>query len=132
MVFSVDALMHNMGNNLSLFDGYGTPIGMASDPYMNLKIKPAWYYFDEKKNITSNYFEYISLAYSDELNENHFIDNDLKMLQYNPNDLITNYDYVGAVRHYDGNTNPNGYDDTKMGLINGFYLDGTLYASKVN
>lgn len=129
--FSVDALMHNMGNNLSLFDGYGTPIGMTSDPYMNLKLKPAWYYFDEKKNITSNYFEYISLAYSDELNENHFIDNDLKMLQYNPNDLITNYDYVGAVRHYNGNTNPNGYDDTKMGLINGFYLDGTLYASKV-
>lgn len=129
--FSVETLLRNMGNNLSAFDGYGTPIGTTSDPYYTLKMRPAWYYFDRKKRSTSNYLEYISLAYNDESLVNNFIDQDLKMMSYDPNDLITNIDYVGAVRHYTGNTNPNSFEDTKMGTINGYYLDGTLYASKV-
>lgn len=129
--FSVETLLRNMGNNLSAFDGYGTPIGAVSDPYYTIKMRPAWYYFDQKKRNTSNYLEYVSLAYNDESLVNNFIDQDFKMITYDPNELITNLDYVGAVRHYNGNTNPNSVEDTRLGTINGYYLDGTLYASSV-
>ena len=128
--FSVDTLMRNIGNNLSVFDGYGSPIGTAADPYLNMKLKPTWYHLDEKKRTTSNYLEYIKLAYGNDIT-NNFVYDDIRLGSFNPTDLVDNINYVGAVRHYRGDTNPNGSDDTRMGLINGYYLNGTLDASRI-
>ena len=63
-----------------------------------------------------------------------FFSMDEKMSMYNPYELDTKFNHVGAIRSYNylnkysyGNVNPNSFSsDTKLGYINNFYLSNKI------
>ena len=139
-----EMLARNIGNGFHVYDGYGTPIGTVSDPNYNAYRRPGWFMTDDKKRMTSNYLDYISLAYNEEGIINNFLDGEYKIATHDTNSLVNNIGDIGVIRHYelsdnvnsnirdDGRTNPNyGITDTRLGLINGYYLDSTLHASRM-
>ena len=123
--FIRETLLNNIGDNVHEFDGYSTPIGSLADVEYNLQTTP-WFLLDEKKNNSTNYLEYVNNTYfQGSQMVNNFDDFDKKLFTNNT---------VGAIRNYEiyGNrieTNPNGYDDTKLGEVNSRYLDSTLQSA---
>ena len=141
--FIRNTLFRNIGNSDHKHDGYGSVIGTLSDVEQNAWSKPPWFFIDEKKNNTSNYLEYINKTYfNDNGIENNFIDADTKMRTFNINSIDLENSEVGAIRGYSLNsisnnlynddlqTSPNSSTDTKLGILNNFYLNSTLYNSK--
>lgn len=141
--FVRNTLYRNIGSGLHDYDGYGSVIGTLSDFDYNAFEKAPWYYIDEKKNSTSNYLQYINSTYFDgDGITNNFIDADTKIAFFDNNSLLLENNKVGAIRSYtvdgistaiDGSnlqTNPNSFDDTRLGAINNFYLNATLYNSR--
>ena len=123
-----NTLYRNIGDNEHNFDGYGNTIGSVTK--VDYETTSPWFKLDEKKNSSTNYFEYIENTYGDNIiNINNSDD------FYNP--LLDN-NVVGAVRnytlqdvYYDSiNTNPNGLNkDTKLGELSSLYLSKTLKIS---
>lgn len=139
----MEAMIHrNIGSHQYEFDGYATLIGMNANPYLNSEVSP-WFMLDKDKQTYDNYLSYVNKTYfhGTMLPPNfQRIADKIKLFDYN--ELIGENSYVGAIHHYDidnilgarllipnGATNPNGYNDTKLGVINNFYLSSMLYAS---
>ena len=135
-----DTLFRKIGSGYHIGDGYGTPIGEMMEQDLNDNRPLPWFYVDKKKNSTSNYIDYVNNSFFNGFGslENNFITAEEKIRFFNYNSLRPEYNQVGAVRGYniknnltslmfdDGQTNPNSYIDTRLGLINGFYLNATL------
>lgn len=141
--FIRNTLFRNIGNGFHNFDGYGSPIGTLADVEMNAWSQPPWFFIDMKKNATSNYLEYINGTYFNGNGiVNNFVDADVKTSFFDYNSLLLENAKVGAVRYYDIDivpdsingdnvqTNPNAPFDTKLGTLNNFYLNATLYNSR--
>lgn len=141
--FIINTLYRNIGSGFHNFDGYGSPIGTLGVVGMNTYSKPAWFFLDSDKKATSNYLEYINSTYfNGDGIINNFIDSDTKISSFNMNSLDLENAKVGAIRNYDiGDgilsqiggrlqTNPNSYTDTRLGILNNFYLTATLYNSR--
>ena len=129
-------LNNNIGSNQYEFDGYGTPIGSESDPYLNSEYSP-WFMIDEDKERYSNYLSYLDgIYFKGTMTPPNFNNSSITVVDYNT--LIDLNSKVGVIRSYNvdniinygsnvGSVNPNGNDDTKLGILNNFYLDATLY-----
>lgn len=123
-----NTLYRNIGDNVHNFDGYGNTIGSVTK--VDYETTTPWFKLDEKKNSSTNYFEYIENTYG-----NNIININSSDDFYSP--LLDN-NVVGAVRnytlqdvYYDSiNTNPNGFNkDTKLGELSSLYLSKTLKVS---
>lgn len=140
----LDALLHkNIGSHIFEFDGTSSIIGMMANPYL-YEDNESWFFLDKDKNRYDNYLTYINGIYfhgtMQPLNFNTKIDG-IGMDFYNA--LINENSIVGAMHQYNldnalgarllipnGATNPNGYEDTHLGVINNFYLSSTLYNAR--
>ena len=123
-----NTLYRNIGDNVHNFDGYGNTIGSVTK--VDYETTSPWFKLDEKKNSSTNYFEYIENTYG-----NNIININSSDDFYSP--LLDN-SKVGAVRnytlqdvYYDSiNTNPNSFNkDTKLGELSSLYLSKTLKVS---
>lgn len=121
--FVYDHLNRNIGCGGSIYDGFGTPIGEVSDPYLNLRSLP-WFFDDTEKNMYPNYLEYIRGVYNLPLSINSF-ETDSFLPIDNRVGVVSSYDIVAA---YNGQTiNPNGgFSDTYMGKLSNYYASTTL------
>ena len=140
--FLKEILSKNIGNDTHKFDGYGTPIGKMSDPYMNLTSEP-WFIEDKEKQRYDNYLSYIGETYfHGKMTPPNFHNMKQQVSLYDYNKFITEDGFVGAIRQYkldnllstnllipNGATNANGMNDTKLGVLNNFYLNSTLYST---
>lgn len=121
-------LNKNIGSNQHGFDGYNTIIGYLSNPYLNEDTDP-WFMLDKDKMLYDNYINYIN---------NVFFHGTMTSPRFNNNDNIYYNNFinnVGVIRSYDVNnlfnessiyTNPNGENDTRLGVLNNFYLKQNL------
>lgn len=141
--FIRSTLKRNIGSGLYGFDGYGTPISSLSNPYYNSNIEP-WFFHDSKKNIYSNYMDYMNGVFFDGFMEiPNFSSQEEKTLYFNYNSLLLENNKVGVIRNYDltdnllaskllangVQSNPNSYTDSRLGIVNNFYLNATLQNS---
>lgn len=139
--FMEESLMRNIGNGVHFFDGYGTSIGSLADTKLNQKTVP-WFIWNKEKNNYANYLEYVNGTYFKESSLlTNFGTSDGHALSFKNTSSLENYNSVGVVRNYDvnntadtlvstGKVNPNGGDgDTRLGVINNFYLGETLTKS---
>lgn len=144
----MEAMLHrNIGSHSYGYDGFGTNIGMFANPYLNSEIDP-WFMLDESKKKYDNYMSYVNdMYYHGSMPPPNFqtiINNKGKRItQFNDySALYEEFSRVGAIHQYDidniagaklfvpnGSTNPNGYDDTRLGVINNFYLNSSLQNS---
>ncbi len=140
--FMEKMLYENIGSHQFEHDGYATIIGMNANPYLNSETNP-WFMMDKDREKYCNYLSYIDNVYfhGSMLPPNFQSTADkIKMFDYNT--LIEENARVGAIHHFDmgnvtsarllipnGATNPNGYNDTRLGVVNNFYLSGMLYNS---
>lgn len=134
-----DALKKGIGDGNHNNDGYGSPIGSVvsvDEP----RFAP-WYMTDKKKQNTSNYLEYLGETYYDRSGiENNFIPTSSKVALIDYDKMTSNE--VGAVRGYSIHniphtlsgdniqTNPNSWDDTRLGAVNNYFLNASLYYSR--
>lgn len=132
------ALLRNIGNGVHYYDGIGEVSEIDNDR------KPAWFYIDQKKMYTSNYIDYINKTYFNDNGGivNNFIDAVTKTLFFNHNSLLLENNQVGVIRGYYvdnlingvngeySKTNPNSLTDTRLGSLNDFYLNETLFNSR--
>ena len=138
-------LQSNIGNGLFNYDGYGTPIGSLSDPYLTSRYIP-WFIEDNYKKRYSNYLDYVNDMYYDGyMAFPNFLTQEDKIKFFNYRDLLLENNTVGAVRSYDIRDNllasrmlPNGVQtnmnsplDTRLGVVNNFYLSATLQNSYI-
>ena len=141
----MEAMLHrNIGSHHHSYDGFGTTIGMFANPYFNSEINP-WFMVDESKKRYDNYISYVNdMYYHGSMPPPIFKtikekDGTLVSEFMDYSGLYEEYSRVGVVHQYDinniigakmfipnGSTNPNGYDDTRLGVINNFYLNSTL------
>lgn len=144
----MEAMLHrNIGSHQYMYDGFGTNIGMFANPYLNSEVDP-WFMLDESKKKYDNYLSYINdVYYHGSMPPPNFetVINSKGESVTQFNDYVGLYDEfsrVGVIHEYDidnivgaklflpnGSTNPNGYDDTRLGVINNFYLNSTLQNS---
>ena len=140
--FMEKMLYENIGSHQFEHDGYATIIGMNANPYLNSETNP-WFMMDKDREKYCDYLSYIDNVYfhGSMLPPNFQSTADkIKMFDYNA--LIEENARVGAIHHFDmgnvtsarllipnGATNPNGYNDTRLGVVNNFYLSGMLYNS---
>lgn len=144
--FIRNTLKQNIGNGLYSYDGYGTPISAIANPDLTSESIP-WFKADHDKALYSNYLDYVNQIYFDgTMNNMNFMPQSLKMNFFNYNDLLLENNKVGVIRNYDirsdglamngfmngGQTNPNSYTDTQLGIVNNFYLNATLKNSYYN
>ena len=131
-----ETLLRNIGNGSFDFDGIGTPISQVSDPYLTSRYTP-WFYSDEKKKSYPTYLSYVNDTYfngwATPLNTESIDD---RIAHFDRNSLLFINNRVGVIRNYDmdnpnGILNRNGYDDTKLGMINNFYLSQTLQHARM-
>ena len=137
--FLEQMLYANIGSHQFEFDGYGTIVGMNANPYLNNETNP-WFLLDEERKKYSDYLKYVNATYfhGTMMPPNFHLNSDkLKLNDYNA--LLEENARVGAIHHFDldtvlnarllvpnGATNPNGYNDTRLGVINNFYLSSAL------
>lgn len=136
-------LERNIGSGHFDHDGYATPIGSLADTELNLQTNP-WFIMDEDKNRYDNYIRYVNALYFNGwMPMPNFRSAEERAMNFDINSLLLSENKVGAVRGYDISdtasarnmvpygiqTNVNGYEDTKLGVINNFYLNATLNAS---
>lgn len=131
-----ETLLRNIGNGSFDFDGIGTPISQVGDPYLTSRYTP-WFYSDEKKKSYPTYLSYVNDTYfngwATPLNTESIDD---RIAHFDRNSLLFINNRVGVIRNYDmdnpnGILNMNGYDDTKLGMINNFYLSQTLQHARM-
>lgn len=126
--FLRNLLNKNIGSNQHGFDGYNTVIGYLSNPYLNEDENP-WFMLNKDKTLYDNYLNYIN---------NVFFHGTMSSPRFNNKDEVY-YDSVdnniGVIRSYDIDnlfndsviyTNPNGENDTRLGILNNFYLKKNL------
>ena len=141
--FVKENLRRNIGSCSFDYDGVGTPIGQLADTELNSKVSP-WFYKNATKSQYSNYLSYIGSVYSN---------GTLAPLNVeSPEERIRNFDLaslcldnnkVGVIRNWGvgvatplvnlvikNGTNSNNISDTRLGMINSFYLDMTLQNSR--
>ena len=54
----MESMLHrNIGSHQYSFDGYGTPIGMMGNPYLNSDVNP-WFKLDSEREKYNNYFDF--------------------------------------------------------------------------
>lgn len=142
----MEAMLHrNIGSHQFNYDGFGTTIGMGANPYLNSEIDP-WFALDEAKQRYDNYMSYMNDMYfhGSMLPPNFQSFGDTTIFN-DYNSMLSEISRVGAIHHYDidnitgarlfvadGSTNPNGYDDSRLGVINNFYLSASLRNSYDN
>lgn len=141
-------LSYNIGSGRHGFDGYGSNIGTLGEQELNMnsKIQP-WFFEDPLKNDKEDYLDYINSVYFQynggvvpyhsvsERNANLF---KLSSLDVDKNKVgvVRNYDIFNGVNDFlelpkHTSTNVNGHKiDTRLGIINNYYLSATLYASE--
>ena len=141
--FVEEHLLRNIGNGQFTFDGIGTPISQLADTSLNSKTTP-WFFKDTSKNKYSNYLEYVGSIYTNgtlqPLNVESIED---RIKHFDINSLCLDCNKVGVIRNYgvgyatpllnlvqNNASNPNAKTDTKLGLVNNFYLNATLMNSR--
>ena len=121
--YMVDTLKRNIGSLNQGEDKYGTPIGMLASTDNG---EHGWFYKDARKKAYYDYIGYVEKEYyQGTKNIVDYITADVKMSNFNNNNLNLNNSIVGVVRDY-GHSNPNGSTDTNVGYINNFYLKNTI------
>lgn len=138
--FIQNTLDRNIGNGRFQYDGYATPIGMLADPNLNNKNTP-WFIDDENKNKYDNYLNYINETYfGGRMSYPNFNSIEDKAKYFSFRDLLLDNNKVGVVRNYNiidsilasrllpngVQTNNNTFLDSKLGIINNFFLNATL------
>ena len=136
----MEAMLHkNIGSHRFEFDGYGTILGMGANPYYNENINP-WFIMDENRKKYGDYLSYLNKTYfHGTMRPPIFCSHSEQIRMFDFNILLEEKSRVGAIHNYNidnilsanllipnGATNPNGYDDTRLGVINNFYLSATL------
>ena len=134
--FVKETLFRNIGSGQFDYDGIGTPIGQVANPNLN-SYYVSWFYKDEKKKQYPTYLDYVKGTYFNgqysPLNTESIED---KINNFSRNSLLFDNNQVGVIRGYDifaenQVLNNNGWDDTKLGMINAFYLRNTLEHSQM-
>ena len=142
----MEAMLHrNIGSHNFNYDGFGTTIGMGANPYLNSTVDP-WFILDESKQKYDNYLSYMNdMYFHGTMLPPNFQSSDNKTVFNDYNGMLSEISRVGVIHHYDiennsgarlfipdGSTNPNGYEDTRLGVINNFYLHASLRNSQDN
>ena len=130
--YMANTLRKNIGNSIHSYDGYGTPIGVVSNPFYNSFTQVPWFFMDGYKNSSPNYIEYIKRTYGatisvENINNSHDIRiiGDGSKVGVIQTSVIKDVIRDGDIQPNVSLINPNGlYSDTKLGL------DGTYYAGK--
>ena len=136
----MEAMLHrNIGSHQFQYDGFGTTIGMQSNPFFNSENDP-WFMLDEAKQRYDNYLSYVNdMYFHGTMLPPNFQSVDNMTILNDYNGMLDEISRVGAIHNYDidnivaarlfipnGSTNANGYDDTRLGIINNFYLSASL------
>ena len=130
--YMANTLRKNIGNSIHSYDGYGTPIGVVSNPFYNSFTQVPWFFMDGYKNSSPNYIEYIKRTYGatisvENINNSHDIRiiGDGSKVGVIQTSVIKDVIRDGDIQPNVSLINPNGlYSDTRLGL------DGTYYAGK--
>lgn len=138
--FIQNTLTKNIGSGLFQYDGYGTPIGSLADPNLASNGSP-WFIDDIDKNKYDNYLTYINEAFfGGRMDYPNFGSVEDKAKYFSFHELLLDNNSVGAVRNYNivdsilasrllpngVQTNMNTHKDSRLGVINNFYLNATL------
>lgn len=138
--FIKSTLNRNIGSGIFSYDGYATPISMLADTELTSDSIP-WYKMDKYKESFSNYLEYMNDIYFDGyMAFPNFMTIEDRAKVFSIQSLYLENNTVGVVRNYDitdnllasrmfpngVQSNPNSYLDTKIGVVNNFYLNATL------
>ena len=133
-------LNRNIGSGLHSFDGYATPIGSLANFDYNSEFSPSYMMDGERKHY-ENYLRYVDRVYfNGYMQPSNFISPEHKARHFDYTSLLLEANAVGVIRNYniDDNmlaktmfangvqSNPNSYSDTRLGIINNFYLNATL------
>ena len=136
-----NTLSQNIGNGLFSFDGHGTPISSLANINLTADTTIPWFKTDMYKKEYDNYLSYMNDVYfNGTMPFPNFVSQDIKAKFFNYNSLLLDNNKVGAIRKYDINdaflasnlfangnqTNPNSFTDTRIGVVNNFYLNATL------
>ena len=136
-------LYKNIGSKRFGYDGYGSVIGEMSNPYWNEEQLP-WFKKEKTDEERANYLDYINATYFHGTMLPPNFHSTAERIGSNLYNEIINFDSeVGGMHHYNldatlgarmmipnGATNPNGYDDTYLGILNNLYLSATLFNSE--
>lgn len=137
-------LNRNIGKNSYNFESIGTSISDNSNPYLNSNTIP-WFKLDRYKSEYNNYLDYIDSNYFNGTMSPIRFSNKANDLMLNDKDSVYNSsNYIGVIRGFDfiedslsynfisdGSTNLNGNNDTRLGIINSFYLKNILNYSNL-
>lgn len=138
--FIQNALKQNIGSGLFQYDGYGTPIGDLAKPDLNSFTIP-WFFEDENKDKYDNYLTYMNeVFFGGRMDYPNFNSVEDKAKYFSFKDLLLDNNKVGVVRNYNiidsilasrllpngVQTNMNTFLDSKLGIINNFFLNATL------
>ena len=138
-------LKRNIGSGIHEFDGYGTPISALADLEKNSGIIPS-FLNDLERNRYDNYLGYIdSVYFNGYMSPSNFVSPEEKSKYFDFTSLLLEANRVGLIRNYNidnsslavnmfangAQSNPNNYSDTRLGIINNFYLNATLQAARL-
>lgn len=138
-------LKRNIGSSIHEFDGYGTPISALADLEKNSEIIPS-FLNDLERNKYDNYLGYIdSVYFNGYMQPSNFVSPEEKSKYFDFASLLLEANRVGLIRNYNidnsslavnmfangAQSNPNNYSDTRLGIINNFYLNATLQAARL-
>lgn len=141
--FIKNTLYSNIGNGFFTYDGFGGPISSLGDPELNLNYVP-WFIADIDKNNYDTYLNYVnSMYFNGYMSPLNFLTQEEKTSFFDYRTIKLENNNVGVVRSYNiydtlaattltannGQSNPNGFTDTRTGIINNFYLNTTLQNS---
>lgn len=119
-------LSRNIGNHAYDFDGFGTPISDISNPYLNSDT-PSWFELDESKKEYKNYLDYVNEFYFfGTMPNSRFQSNTYDMITNDTSKSLEDLNNIGAVRGYDFRNDTTSYYDTRLGMINNYYLANTF------
>ena len=138
-------LKRNIGSGIYEFDGYGTPISALADVEKNSGTIPS-FLNDLERNRYDNYLGYIdSVYFNGYMQPSNFVSPEEKAKYFNFASLLLEENRVGLIRNYNidssnlavnmfangAQTNPNNYSDTRLGIINNFYLNATMQTARL-
>ena len=138
-------LKRNIGSGIYEFDGYGTPISALADVEQNSGTIPS-FLNDLERNRYDNYLGYIdSVYFNGYMQPSNFVSPEEKAKYFNFASLLLEENRVGLIRNYNidssnlavnmfangAQSNPNNYSDTRLGIINNFYLNATMQTARL-
>lgn len=138
-------LKRNIGSGIYEFDGYGTPISALADVEKNSGTIPS-FLNDLERNRYDNYLGYIdSVYFNGYMQPSNFVSPEEKAKYFNFASLLLEENRVGLIRNYNidnsnlavnmfangAQSNPNNYSDTRLGIINNFYLNATMQTARL-